>query len=73
MLHNTYHLFLELRSQLKKLQSLVVQTPELVIHSFVKDHSSTTQEFVERLEKENNETVAKLENQRVCILSVGQL
>ena len=67
MLHNAYHLFLELRSQLKKLQSLVVQIPELVIHSFEKEHSSVTHEFVESLEKENNETVAMLENQRVCI------
>ncbi|CAB4012661.1 Hypothetical predicted protein, partial [Paramuricea clavata] len=54
----------ELRSQLKKLQSFAVQIPELVIQSFVGDHSSETGLFVERIKQENNETTAMLENQR---------
>ena len=51
---------------MKKLQSLVVQVPEMVIESFVRDHSDQTDVVVERIKKENGETVATLENQRVC-------
>ena len=58
-------LFLELRSQLKKLQTLVVQIPELVIQSFVRDHYSETEVFVERIKKENNKSAAMLEAERV--------
>lgn len=58
--------FLELRGHLKKLQSLAVQIPEMVIESFVRDHSDQTDVVVGRIKKENDETVATLENQRVC-------
>ena len=56
----------ELRGHLKKLQSLAVQIPEMVIESFVRDHSNETEAVVERIKKENDETIVKLETQRVC-------
>ena len=58
---------LELRNQLKRLQTLVVQIPDLVIQCFMLEHSSATEVFVEKTKKENAETVSMLEHQRVCV------